>query len=175
LLYRKAGGMNEAEQQVGPTPKSGKTTIDKLADLLSIGRGSIRRVAFDIAVAIFFRVQLRRIFREWLDDDFRMIKEVGQSYIAGVNTRMIQDQNEAFRHEVPQMLNGRNYVLTIHTTIKMPLVNLARQSQAHGGGQHPAVFRHAALDWSLATRRPSAPEWFQKRVAEFVIKHDVYA
>src|SRR5258706_5800108 len=167
--------MNEAEQQVRPPPQSGKTTIHQLADLLAISRCGIRRVDFDIAVAIFFWVQLGRVFRQWLDDDFRVIKEVSQSYVASVNARMIQDQNEAVGHKMSQMLNGRDHVLTIHAMVEVSLVNLACQGQAHRGSQHAAVLRHATVNRSLAARRPSASEWLQKRIPKFVIKHDVYA
>lgn len=167
--------MNEGEQQVRSLPKSRKSAIDELTHLLPIGRRDIGQPLLDIAMAEFFRVEFGRVLGQGLDDDLGMVKEIAQSDFTGMNAGLITDQHKAFRHVVAQVFQRGDHVLAIHTPLKMAFIDLARNSQTHGRGQHPPITGHAAQDGSLAARRPGAPEPFEKREAELVIKYDVYA
>lgn len=62
---------------------------------IHVGRRRILQALLDVAMTIFFRIQLRRIGRQGLDDNFRMIREIGFGLATGVNRRAIPNQDEA--------------------------------------------------------------------------------
>jgi hypothetical protein len=73
------------------------------------------------------------------------------------------------------MLESCDHVLTIHAAHKMAFVDFARPGQANSGRQHATLTCYTTKDRTLAPRRPSPPQPFQKRRAEFIEKDDVDA
>lgn len=173
FFNRQASGMNEGEQQVRSLPKARKSAIDELAHVLPTRWGDIGQPLLDIAVAKFFRIKFRRIFGQWLHDNLGMIEKVAQGDFTRMNAGMITDQHKAFRHVVAQVLQGGDHVLAIHATLKMAFVDFAKRSDLRRSST-PVDHGYPA-SWLLAARSPGTPEPFEKREAELIIKHDVYA
>lgn len=69
--------MEEAEQQIGSSPQASKATIQQRAHFLFTGWSSVFETLFDIAMAIFFRVQFRSIGRSFFNQGFRMLIKIG--------------------------------------------------------------------------------------------------
>ena len=154
--------MNEAKKQIGPTAQASKTAVDEAAQLLPVGRRKVGQVAFDVAMTILFGVEFGSVLGQRLNADFRVLEEVAQRGVAGMNAGMITYQDEAFRHKPAQVLQGGDDILAVHAACKMPFVNLARQGQPDGRCEHPPVLGHPPQDRPLALRRPGAPERLQK-------------
>lgn len=167
--------MNEGEQQVRSLPKSRKPAIDELAHLLPIRWRDIGQAVLDVAVAEFFRIEFGRIFGQGLHDNLGMIEKIAQGDFTRMNAGMITEQHKAFRHKVSQVLEGGDHVVAIHATLEMAFVDLARNGQTDCGSQHPPITGRPAQDGSLAAWGPGAPQSFEKREPEFIIKHYVYA
>lgn len=167
--------MNETQEQIRPAPQAGKTAIQLPSHLRLVRGGAIGQMGFDIPVTVFFRVEFRRVLGQRFDNDFRMIPQVADCLFTRMDGRLITDQEEAFRHEPAQVLQGDNHVLTLQAAFEIAFVNLARQGQPHRRAQGPSLPGDPSDHRTLATWRPRAPEPFLKRVAELIKKHDVYA
>ena len=167
--------MNKTQKQIGSASQPRKTPIQISPHGDLVSRRGIGDAVFDIPVAILFRVEFRCILGQRLNNDFRMIPQIAEGLCAGMNPYMIANQDKALRHKAPEMFQDADHILTIHRPFEMAFINLARQSQADGGCQHPAVTRHAVKDRSLTPRRPCPPKPVQKGRAKFIKKHDRYA
>ena len=167
--------MNETQEQVGPAPQAGETLIELPPHLRLGDRRAIGQMGFDIPMTIFFRVEFRRILGQRFDHNFGMIPQITNRRFAGMDRRVITDQDETFWHKATQVLPGQDHLLTLHAAYEMAFVNLARQGQTHRR-THGASFACDPSDnWTLTPRRPGASEPFLKRVTKLIKKHDVDA
>jgi hypothetical protein len=123
--------MDEMEQPIRATPQASKTAIQQRADFMSSSWSSILQVLFDIAMTVFFRIKLRGIGRQWLNYDFWMLSQKSCGLATDVNAGAVPDQNKTSGQMSLQMAQGFNDLSTLHPTFKMPLVNLARESQPY--------------------------------------------
>ncbi len=167
--------MNEMEQHIRATPQASKTAIQQHADFMRGNWGSILQVLFDIAMTVFFRIEIRGIGRQWLNYDFGMLRQKSRSLCTGVNAGSVPDQNETCGQMAQQMAQGSNHLSALHPTFKMPLVNLARKSQSHRRGDAAPLTGQAWQVGTLPARCPRSRQRFLKGKAELIKKHDFYA
>ncbi len=86
--------MQETEQQFRATAQIGKAMIEQMAHLGRMSRNGVRKGILDMTMAVLFRVQLRCILGQRLDNNLRMLEQVAERLFAGMNGRMITDQYE---------------------------------------------------------------------------------
>ncbi len=167
--------MNKTQKQIRSASQPSETTIQISSHGLLVSRRGVGYPGFDVPVTILFRVEFGRILGQRLDNDFRMIPEIADGLFTGMNTQMITNQDKPFWHKVAEMLQDNDHILTIHCAFEMSFINLAREGQAYGGRQNPAITCDPSNDRSLTTRCPRPPKTFQKGRAELIKKHYIYA
>ncbi len=154
-------------------PQACKATIDHSTHFLSVGRQCISGLFLDVTMAEFFGVEFRSTSWQPFNHDFRMVSQIGQGLLAGVNANSIPNQNERARKMTLQMLERSNHIITIHRAVEMAFVNLARDGQAYSSRQSPPVRTDPAYDRPLAFRRPRGARLIQEGNAKFIEKYNV--
>lgn len=165
--------MNETQQQVRSATQASEPSIQVPSHVRLVCGCAVGQMGFDIPMTVFFRIKLRRILGQWFYDDLGVIPQEADRLFTGMDWGLITDQDETFWHEAVDMLQGQDHVLTLHATVEMPFVNLARQGQANRCAQDPSVPRDSSNNRTLTTRAPGGPQPLQKRVAKLIKKHDV--
>src|SRR5574341_1622878 len=127
---------------------------------------------FDITVAIFLGIDLRRIRWQPFDDDFRMLRQVCFDLIATMNLAAIPNQNPLALDLSPDMFEGDDHAVAVNRFVKMALVNFARQRQPDGGREGTPFGSDAAQHWRLSTQRPGPPQRGEKRKPRLIVKNN---
>jgi len=167
--------MNKTQKQIRSASQPSKTTIQVSSHRLLVRRRGVGDPRFDVPMTVLFRVEFGRIRGQRLDNDFWMIPQIAEGRFAGMNPRVITDQDKPFWHKAPEMFQGGDHIVTIHCPFEMSFINLARKGQADRRRQNPTVRGEPSQDRSLTARRPRAPKTFQKRRTELIKKHYIYA
>src|SRR5215211_8256307 len=167
--------MNETQKQVRSVTQASEPLIQVPSHARLVCGCAIGETGFDIPMTVFFRVKFRGVLGQWFYDDLWVIPKIADRLFTGMDRGLVTDQDETFWHEAMDMLQGEDHVLTLHATIKMTFVNLARQGQANRCAQDPSVARDSRNHRTLTTRTPGGPQLLLKRVAKLIKKHDVYA
>lgn len=167
--------MNETQKQVGSVTQASEALIQVPSHARLVCGCAVGQMGFDISMTVFFRVKFRGILGQWFYNDLRVIPQIADRLFTGMDRGLVTDQDETFWHEAMDMLQGEDHVLTLHTSVEMTFVNLARQGQANRCAQDPSVARDSRNNRTLTTRTPGGPQPLLKRVAKLIKKHDVYA
>ena len=135
----------------------------------------ILQPAFDIPVAVFFRIEFRRIPRKVLSMDLRVLLQVGRHDFRPMNRGSVPDQEDRFGDVPPEMFQADNQFFRIDRAIKMPFEDLARNRQSGHRRSLSAKGGDALeLRW-LTFGCPGETDRFGIGATEFVFKHDLCA
>jgi len=126
----------------------------------------------DITMAIFFRVKLRSIWRQFFDEDFRLVSQICFCLFAGMNAGSIPNQNELAWNVSLNMFQCCNQRFTIDRTFKMLFVDFAREGQRYRSGYCATLLRNSAEDRTFSPASPSRRQLFLKGKAKFIPKYD---
>jgi hypothetical protein len=115
--------MKETAKQVRSTPQPGKAIIKEVDN--DIGKRSISKMLFDVAVTVFFGIEFGGISREMFMDNFRVFIEKGLRETTGVNTSTVPNQDKSFWEELKQVLEEADNLWAFDTSRKMAFVDFA--------------------------------------------------
>jgi len=164
--------MNETEQQIWTMTQARKAPMYEGANLVRGGWDRVTQVLLDVAMTVFFWVDIGRVGGQPLDQDFRVRVQIGRHRLALMNGGPIPNQQEAIWKIAQQMPQGDEHIRPTHGVVELARKNLPGQRQAHPHRKCAPRMRPSAQDWTLAGGGPSTREQFVEGEAEFIIKHD---
>ena len=93
-----SGMAEESEDEVGSPAEASKAAIDTLAQVVDACRDSVAKVLFDVAVALFLRVHIRRIRGKPFHFDLRVRTDVRLAHSSAVSSEPVPDHDEWAGH-----------------------------------------------------------------------------
>jgi hypothetical protein len=167
--------MEAGQQQVRSVPHTSKATIELRLNLSHRPRRPVPEMLLDVAMAVLFRVQLRRIAGQVLHHDFGMFGQESLHTFRPVRSRAIPDEHKRFADPASQLFQAQQQLVRIEAAPEVPLVHVAGDRQrGHGRDFAPVVFNPFEYG-RLPARRRGRRYLFSKGEAEFVLKHDLGA
>ncbi len=167
--------LKATEQDIRSFSQAGKTMIELFTDLRFRMKNTVSHSAFDIPVAILFGIEIRRIRRQPLDVNVRVLRQKSLDHLRPVHRRAIPNQNDGALNPPAKMFEPDNQFFGIDRTVEMPFVDLACDGQSHHRRGFPAIAAMPFEQRGPAHRRPGAGHGFGVRQAKFVFKNDLSA
>lgn len=162
--------MNKPKDKVRALSQASKPTVNLCAQFFTRRWRRVLEMLFNVAGAIFFRIDLRRIWRQPLHDDFSVLRQVCCNLFTTVNPGTIPDQDPLALALAPDMLQGADHAVAVHRLVEMALVYFARERQSDGRRQHTPLSRDAAQDRTLCAWGPGPRQWGEERKPRLIIK-----
>jgi hypothetical protein len=135
----------------------------------------IFHAAFDIPMAILFRIEFWRIRWQVLQMNFRMLLQKCLHDMASMSPRSIPDQDERALDVAHQVFQSDQQFFSVDRAIKMVFVNPARNRQANHRRCLPAKLGNPFQLRCLASRRPSEADRFSIGEPKLIFKYDLCA
>lgn len=167
--------LKAAQHDVRSFPQPGETIVKVHTDFRFRMINTISHPAFDVSVAILFRIELRRIRRQPFDLNIPLLRQVSLHNFSPMHRRAIPNQDERSPDPASEMLQSDDQLFSIDGTIEMPLVDLAANAQGHHRRGFAPITAVPFEQRGATHRRPGVGDLFGVRQAKFVFKDDLCA
>ncbi len=167
--------MKQAQQDIGALSQPGKAAVEILTDLGFGGKDGILQGAFDIAMTVFFWVELRGIGGQEFLMEIRMVRQVGLHNFGPMDRRSIPNHDDGAMNMPSEVLQASDQFFGIHRSIKMAFEDAPRNRQTDHGRRLAAILADAFETGRLAAGRPGKADRFGVGHAKLVFKHDFCA
>jgi hypothetical protein len=115
--------VKEAKDQIAAMTKSRKSSVGLIPDLLGVFRCRVEEVSLHIAVASFFRIQVRGVARQHLHQDLGVFAQIGLHLSAAMDLQAIPNHDERAWDPAPEVPEEDDEISPVDRMIEVPLVD----------------------------------------------------